>query len=322
VKIKRGSRKNLETARESAVPTTPEPATLRTAQGDLRALIHRPSAPAADGLCPGIVLVDGSGDGAADEWGRWPDEIAACGAVVLTHDKPGCGGSPGDWRTQDFTDRAHESLAALELLREQPGVDPARVGLLGISQGGWVCQQAAVVGAEAVAFIVTVSGPGVTALDQERHRIGRNVEHDAEAMAWVDERSRRLVAGDAAERILADQVAYADRPWFTAATEYAYETTDLLAFAGRIAQFDPAQVLAEVRCPVFAAFGGADEMVPVLGSLEVYARQLPPDPRHALVVYPRADHNLFVEDRDAQTPPARRLAPGFLPMLAAWLRDR
>src|SRR6185312_6294410 len=98
-------------------------------------------------------------DGTADGWGRWPDAIAGCGTVVLSHDKPGCGGSPGDWRTQDFAERAEESLAALELLRKQPGVDPERVGLFGVSQGGWICQQAAAVGGAAVAFIVTIPGP-------------------------------------------------------------------------------------------------------------------------------------------------------------------
>ncbi|MBR7833329.1 alpha/beta hydrolase [Actinospica durhamensis] len=308
------------------MPTKPEPAVLHTAQGDLHALIHHPDADAAstrtasaEGLRPGIVLVDGSGDGTADGWGRWPDAIAACGAVVLSHDKPGCGDSPGDWRTQDFDDRAAESLAALELLRKQPGVDPERVGLLGISQGGWICQQAAAVGGAAVAFIVTISGPGETALQQERHRIGEALEHDAEAMAWVDERARRLVAGEAPERILADQLLYADRPWFTTATEYAYETADLLAFAGRIARFDPAEVLPRVHCPVFAAFGGADDMVPVHSSVAVYAQRLPQDPRHALVVYSRADHNLFVEARDEHVPLAGQLAPGFFPMLADWL---
>lgn len=297
----------------------PEPSLLRTAQGDLRALIHRADPDDGTGLRPGVVLVDGSGDGTADGWGRWPDAIAGCGTVVLSHDKPGCGGSPGDWRTQDFVERAEESLAALELLRKQPGVDPERVGLFGVSQGGWICQQAAAVGGAAVAFIVTISGPGESALKQERYRIGEALDYDAEAMAWVDERFGRLVAGDAPERILADQLAYADRPWFTIATEYAYNTTDLLAFAIRVAGFEPTRVLPRVRCPVFAAFGGADFTVPVQRSVEAYARHLPQDPRHALVVYPRADHNLFVEERDSSVPLAKQLAPGFFPMLADWL---
>ena len=74
-----------------------------TASGDLRALTWIPDAP---GPLPGVVLVDGSGDGACDDWGGWPERFAACGAVVLSHDKPGSGGSPGNWLEQTFEDRA------------------------------------------------------------------------------------------------------------------------------------------------------------------------------------------------------------------------
>jgi dienelactone hydrolase len=35
-----------------------------------------------------------------------------------------------------LVDGSGDSLAALEVLRQQPGVDPGRVGFLGISQGG------------------------------------------------------------------------------------------------------------------------------------------------------------------------------------------
>ncbi len=119
-----------------------------------------------------------------------------CGAAVLAHDKPGCAGSPGDWRKQTFDDRARESLAAVELLRVQPGVDPSRVGLLGISQGGWISYIAASLAPEKVSHLVSVSGPGVSVAEQERYRIGCAVGGNPEALAWVDQRSRRLLAGE------------------------------------------------------------------------------------------------------------------------------
>lgn len=101
-----------------------------TAAGDLRAIVGHPD---VEGPLPGVVLVDGALEGTADGWGQFAALVAGCGAVVLSHDKPGCGGSPGDWREQTFDDRARESLAAVEVLRAQPGVGrragalPARV---------------------------------------------------------------------------------------------------------------------------------------------------------------------------------------------------
>jgi uncharacterized protein len=286
-----------------------------TASGDLRAVVSNSG---GDRRLPGVVLVDGSGDGTADGWGRWPAAIAGCGAVVLAHDKPGCGGSPGDWRDQSMTDRARESLAAVEVLRQVPGVDPDRVGLLGISQGGWVSYLAASLAPDAVSQVVAISGPGVSVAAQERYRIENAVAGDAEAMAWVDERTRRLLAGEDPLSVVAAQRAYAGRPWFPLACDI-YDDPGLAPFVARILGFDPVTVLPQVRGPVFAAFGGADTSVPVQRSLAILADALPPNSRHALAVFPLADHNLFITEPDPDVPLAEQFAPGFLAMLTAWL---
>jgi pimeloyl-ACP methyl ester carboxylesterase len=286
-----------------------------TAAGELRALIHRPD---GDHPLPGVVLVDGAGEGTADGWGRWPAAIAGCGAVVLAHDKPGCGGSPGDWREQTFENRAVETLAAVEVLREQPGVDPGRVGMLGISQGGWVAYLAASLAPERISQLVSVAGPGVSAVEQERFRIACATGGDAEALAWVDERARRIGAGADPASIISAQRAYADRPWFAAASEH-YDDPEFLNFAARNFSFDPATVLPKVRCRVFAAFGGADTSVPVARSAAILSQLLPANPQHALAIFPDGDHNLFITERNENTPLGSQLAPGFLPMLDAWL---
>ena len=121
--------------------TADEATAVPTSVGDLRARIHVPANPAEATVA--VVLVDGSGDGTLEDWGEWPTRYAGCGAVVLSHDKPGCGGSPGDWMTQSLTDRAQESLAAVHVLRAHPSVDRRPVGLVGVSQGGWVALLAA-----------------------------------------------------------------------------------------------------------------------------------------------------------------------------------
>lgn len=95
--------------------------------GDLRALTWTPADPVA-----GVVLVDGSGEGACDDWSGWAERVAELGVVVLAHDRPGCGGSPGEFRTQTLADRADESLAALAWIDERAarltaGEDPESV---------------------------------------------------------------------------------------------------------------------------------------------------------------------------------------------------
>jgi pimeloyl-ACP methyl ester carboxylesterase len=240
--------------------------------------------------------------------------------VLLTHDKPGCGGSPGGWREQTVADRARDTLAALEVLRRQPGVDPDRVGLLGISQGGWVSYLAASQGPQAVRQLVAISGPGVSAIEQERYRIGCAVDGDEEALAWVDERARRLLAGEDPASVAARQASYAGRPWYAAACEHY--VPGMLGFFARFAGFDPAPVLPAVRCPVFAAFGRADTSVPVRRSVAVLYERLPEDSRHAIAVFPDADRGLMPAGTDPALPYPARLAPGFLAMLTGWLAGR
>lgn len=296
-----------------------------TVVGDLGAILRLPQ---ASGTLPGVVLVDGSGDGDRLDWGGWPDWIGDAGAVVLRHDKPGCGGSPGDWTQQTLEDRARETLAAVEVLRRDPSVAGQPVGLYGISQGGWVALIAAALSTD-VDFVICHSGPGTTPAAQERDRIEKSLRAAdldesaiAEGMAWVDERADRIRRGDSPEVLLAAQEAFADRPWYPGVS-FAYDDPAFLGFVGRILDFDPTSVMPQVLCPVLALFGGADPLVPVQSSLEAFARYLPPAPHgHGFAVFPGANHGLFVADPDPTVDRRDQLAPAYLPTLTAFLAER
>jgi pimeloyl-ACP methyl ester carboxylesterase len=290
-------------------------ATEWTSVGELRALVHVPDEPVA-----ALVLVDGSGEGCADDWGGWAERIADLGVVVLTHDRAGCGGSPGDWLTQTLDDRAAEEREALAVLRKHPAV-PGPVGLLGFSQGGWVGMLAAA----DTDFLVSLSGPGVGPAAQDRHRIELDVraaglpeEQVPPALEWIDERTARLRAGEDPAGVAEIQRRHADQPWYEPATRY-FDSTDMLAYLARLIDFEPATVLPEVRCPALALFGGADPLVPVPASVTAWVAGAPG--LAGLAVFPGADHGLFVADPEAGVDRTSQLAPGFLPMLGSFLRS-
>ncbi|WP_426505954.1 alpha/beta hydrolase family protein [Dactylosporangium sp. McL0621] len=293
-----------------------------TAMGPLNAILCTPDGPARAGL----VLSDGSGPATRDAWQGVPGWLAERGIATLRHDKPGCGGSPGDWRAQSLGDRAIEGLAALDALRKQATVD--RAGLIGYSQGGWVAIAAAANEPGLVDFVVTVSGPMVGPIEQERVRIeralrarGRSEEVIADALRWVDERADRLVAGQDPAQILADQARYARRDWYAEAAGPPYDTEELLVLGGRLARFDPAEILPFVRCPVMAFFGAADELVPVERSLVVLGERLPAEQRgnNGVAVLPGVGHMLYPEPPQADVPLFQQLSPAFLPLLEAFL---
>lgn len=124
---------------------------------------------------PGAVFVHGAGD--SDRTNPWYQEVArylaSHGVAVLLPDKRGCHESEGDWREANFHDLAADSLAGIKALRAQNGVDPKRIGLIGVSQGGWIVPLAAHMGD--VAFVVSLSGATVTPREQFRHEIIQDI---------------------------------------------------------------------------------------------------------------------------------------------------
>ena len=58
-------------------------------------------------------------------------------------------------------------MAALQYLRLQPDIQPDKVGLWGVSQGGWIIAMAAAGHPQDVAFIISVSGSGVPVAEQQ-----------------------------------------------------------------------------------------------------------------------------------------------------------
>ena len=297
--------------------------TIDSSVGALNAIIRTPALPAP---LPGIVLVDGSGDGDRHDWGGWPEWIGDVGAVVLRHDKPGCGGSPGHWSEQTIVDRAHESLAAARILRAHPDTAGQPIGLYGISQGGWVSLLAATLAPDLIDFVVCHSGPGTTPAEQERDRIeawlraeGHDADSVAEAMSWVDRRFELLRSEVPVESILEAQAELADRAWYQTAL-IPYDTTSGLRFVRGILDFDPTQVMPDVCCPVLVLLGGDDTLVPAQRSLRAYAEHLPPIPDgHGFAVFPGANHGLFVADPAPDVPRRDQLAPAYLPTLAAFV---
>jgi pimeloyl-ACP methyl ester carboxylesterase len=93
-------------------------------------------------------------------------------------------------------------------------------------------------------------------------------------LAWLDERARRLLAGEPVESVLAAQERHAGAP-------------------------------CRVACPVLALFGAADPLVPVPQSIAAFAANLPPLPGdpHGIAVFPAGDHGLFIAN--PQTRPYR-----------------
>lgn len=120
---------------------------------------------------PATVLIHGSGgqarNGYASIMAVLADQLATQGRVVLTYDKRGVDGSQGDWTRAGFELLADDVIAGMTFLSNRAEVDPARVGLGGSSQAGWVAAQVIRQGKKpADVFLLGAAGTSLTVAEQ------------------------------------------------------------------------------------------------------------------------------------------------------------
>jgi len=121
----------------------------------------------------GMVLVHGSGPGPRTAYQLEAETFARAGIVTLAYDKRTVGYS---FFQRSYALLADDALAAVELLRSNPQVDPTKVGLWGESEGTWVVPLAAS-RSTAVAFVILVGASGVSPARQQSWYLGNLLRH-------------------------------------------------------------------------------------------------------------------------------------------------
>lgn len=236
--------------------------------------------PPVESPCPAIVLLHGSDRSGRNEpyYIEHAEQLVRSGFAVLRYDGPGWGG--GSAQGQGFETleyRTEEALAALKYLQSRPDIQPNAVGLWGVSQGGWICQMSAAA-YDGVAFIIPVSGPGVTPAEQEVHR----VEMESRAAGFDED---EIAKATLMRRLMVDMVLSApmyrdvnlsesrrlgDGAW-SEMTELTYNAKPVESVAehGKVVE-----VLQSIKDERWTKFLHLDEVLPMLESFPPQAWEM------------------------------------------------
>jgi uncharacterized protein len=284
---------------------------------------------------PAIVLIHGSGDQRRDHAFLQfiADLFASHGIAVLAYDKRGVGKSTGDSDTAMLEDLAGDAVAGVAYLQTRDDIKHDQIGLWGISQGGWIAPLAAARSGD-VAFIIVVSGPAVSVVEQDVDR----VEHELRAGGFPEDQVQAAVAH---ERLFSE-VTCSGQGWdrLEASIEHARTTrwASIVALPskeeferygslwGQFRAYDPIPQLQQVTCPVLALFGGKDTVVPPEKNapLMEQAFKAGGNRDYTIEVFPDGEHVLLATTSGARrdVPQWSEFVPGYFETMLDWLRAR
>lgn len=257
--------------------------------------------PEGDGPFPAVVLLTGSGAQDRDEtifdhkpFAVWADALTRRGVVVLRYDDRGVGGSGGGTAEDTSADFAADAAAAIAFLRTRPEIDPARIGLMGHSEGGMTAPLAVLQGAPA-AFVVMIAGQAVSGADIITEQAARLAQAAGASPDQVAE--ARRVQGEVLAAVVRNKgdgpaaARDAEAVLIAAGQSPAQAQAGLRLLSSPwyrwFASHDPAPALAGLHVPLLAIYGGKDLQVPADQNAEALARV---QPAAEIVVLPDLNH--------------------------------
>lgn len=226
----------------------------------LSGTIYSPKNPIA-----ALVIVHGSGQ--EKRYKDFGQKLAKKGFCVLTYDKRGVGASGGTYAGPEVgtnnVDSANLNLLAVDAasavsaLSKFVNNSDLKIGLIGVSQAGWIIPIAARKNS-AVDFMVIYNGAVLTAKEQLRFQFYTESKPDF----WENHTEE-------------------DARYHTGSDSDKYEFIDT----------DPNKTLANLNIPGIWIFGGKDVQVPVALSIENLEKLKVKGKPYEYRLYPDLDHN-------------------------------
>ena len=269
-----------------------------------------------DGPAPGVVWIGGTGREDRHGFAGPPpvdlgsheitDALANAGFVVLRFDERGRGGSsPGP---TTFLGQVEDARRAVRTLLVQPEVDPDRIVIVGLGEGGWRGLHAAKTAGSGLAGVALLGAPGRRYRDVFIHQADASL---AKLPPQLREDARRQ------QRSMLKAIETGG--------DLPPELADQAVWIREIFGQDPKRLVGSTTAPLFIAQGGKDfEVDPVADVRGLVQAAKAAKRRYQVKRYPDLDH-LFKFEGGTSSPeryldPERTVEPRFLHDLVTWAK--
>ncbi len=311
--------------------------------------------PLGEGPHPAVVLLSGSGAQDRDEFiaGHRPflvlaDHLTKHGVAVYRFDDRGVGGSGGNIAQSTCDTLAEDAIAAVDLLRLQPEIDPKRIGVIGHSEGGIIGPMAAARSPN-VAFVVMLAGTGFAGRDiltMQAEAISKAAgldQNDIDRATAAHKRAMDLLeqkAGDDAVRAAIRELAVIQITSFSnkhgnqmppdAFIDNYVEQQMQMIQSDWFKSFlflDPSQVLRQIRVPVLALIGSLDVQVPASANIPRIRKALEDAKNNDATVQELPGLNHMFQPAGTGSPEEyatiqTTIDPAVLDLVTEWIRKR
>ncbi len=267
------------------------------------------------------------------------------GLACYRWDRAGCGNSEGIYNhNQSVQSSAKEVLAAIEELKRRNVSGSTKIGLWGISRGGYICPLV-IKDYSTIAFWISVSGTdGLDSWDYKFKsdlRFAGKSENEAELLVSEDLRGWELMenGGSYEEYLKAQQhllkdtfcISYLGLKEFTKDSyikeqesikgEIDYKRDPKTKSIIVVPYFD--EVLNNIKCPVLAIFGEKDFIVDWQKTKALYLETIGKnDPKNLTVkTFPDGDHTIIKCKTGAsnETLDKYEFCDGYLEAMTSWI---
>jgi len=267
-----------------------------------------------------VILISGSGpqDRNSEVFEHKPflviaDYLARRGIAVLRFDDRGTAQSTGDFRTATTADFATDVESAVAYLKTRKEINPRKIGLMGLSEGGIIAPMVAARSKKDVAFIVMLAGPGLRGdltLLQQHELLGRASGMAEDKIARGRQLNTKIygIIVNAKEAVTLPEMTDLMTSQKSELSEFmpgGMSADDFIKMSAMqmtspwmqyFLRYDPAPALERVKCPVLAVNGSKDLQIAAKENLAAISAALKRGGNRKATVkeYPGLNH-LFQE---------------------------